>query len=297
MLNFDDRPRQVHASVGFFLDTQSAIGIIKKCHLGYFIVDDSDILCWLFADDIMGGGLALNYGIIPHFTQRNFDTAIPIGHKGTDGVTIRADDLEQCPTNWNLGAGLIFEDSQAGFILDGRTVRIVAVCGQSHCGRGVSIYYIILEFAVFIFLLAYRKKYGVFINIRAERQLNAAGFSLHAFQRIQYLELASIAVACTLGGDRGNVLIVHVHNACALRDERWIRKRHIYRIITYPSFRPESKNLLLVLLSVNGDLIGGIPIWSAAYLRGEHFIPGRTTGINVLCRSQNLLRSLEFYAG
>ena len=145
--------------------------------------------------------------------------------------------------------------------------------------------------------MAYRKKYGVFINIRAERQLNAAGFSLHAFQRIQYLELASIAVACTLSGDRGNILIIHVHDAGPIRYIVRHRKRDIDGVIAYPGFRPESKDLLLVLLSVNGDLIGGIPIWSAAYLRGEHFIPGRTTGINVLCRSQNLLRSLEFYAG
>ena len=128
--------------------------------------------------------MALNYGIIPHFTQRNFDTAIPIGHKGTDGVTIRADDLEQCPTNWNLGAGLILDDAQSGFILDGRTVRVVAVCGQLHCCSGVSIYHIILEFAIFIFLLTYRKKYSVLIDICVERQLDAAGLALHTFQRI-----------------------------------------------------------------------------------------------------------------
>ena len=54
---------------------------------------------------------------------------------------------------------------------------------------------------------------------------------------------------------------------------------------------------MLVLLSVNGDLIGGIPVWGTGHFRGEHFIPGRTTGVNVLCRSQNLLCSLKFYAG
>ena len=168
MLNFDDRPRQIHASVGFFLDTQCAIGIIKKCHLGYFIVDDSDILCWLFADDIMGGGLTLNYGIIPHFAQRNFDTAIPIGRKGTDGVTIRADDLEQCPTNWNLGAGLIFEDSQAGVGGVYLRIFIVAVCRQFHAGCRIRIDNIVLQISVLILFLTNSEKYGVLVYVGAE---------------------------------------------------------------------------------------------------------------------------------
>ena len=47
-LNFSRR--QVHAGIGFFLNTQSTVGVIKKCHLGYFIVDDGDILGRLLAD-------------------------------------------------------------------------------------------------------------------------------------------------------------------------------------------------------------------------------------------------------
>ena len=167
MLDCDDCPRQVHAGIGFFLNTQSTVGVIKKCHLGYFIVDDGDIL-----------------GIIPALFKRNFDAAVPVGHKSTYGITVGADDLEQCPTNWNLGAGLILDDAQSGFILDGRTVRVVAVCGQLRCCSGVSIYHIILEFAIFIFLLTYRKKYSVLIDICVERQLDAAGLALHTFQRI-----------------------------------------------------------------------------------------------------------------
>ena len=184
MLDGDDCPRQVHAGVGFFLNTQSTVGVIKKCHLGYFIVDDGDILGRLLADHIMLWSFPFNYGIIPALFKRNFDAAVPVGHKSTYGITVGADDLEQCPTNWNLGAGLILDDAQSGFILDGRTVRVVAVCGQLHCCSGVSIYHIILEFAIFIFLLTYRKKYSVLIDICVERQLDAAGLALHTFQRI-----------------------------------------------------------------------------------------------------------------
>ena len=132
----------------------------------------------------MGRSFPFNYGIIPALFKRNFDAAVPIGGKSTDGVAVRADDLEQCPANWNLGAGFILDDAQSGFILDGRIVRVVTVCGQSHCHGRVSIYYIILEFTVLIFLLANRIKHGVFIDIGAERQLNTAGFSLYAFQRV-----------------------------------------------------------------------------------------------------------------
>ena len=64
MLNGDDCSLQFLAGIGPFLNSQRAIGVVKKCHLGHFIVDHGDILGGLFADNIMGCRIPFNYGII-----------------------------------------------------------------------------------------------------------------------------------------------------------------------------------------------------------------------------------------
>ena len=181
MLDFDDRPRQVHAGVGLFFDTQGAIGVIKKCHLGYFVVDNGDILGGFLTDDMMRGGLPFNYGIISTLAERNLDTAVPIGHKCAYGVAIRTDDFKPAAADRDLCASLIFEDTQAGIIFDGWAVSVIAVCAQLHGSSRISIYHIVLEISILICFLTNCKKDGIFINVCAERKLDAAGFSSYTF--------------------------------------------------------------------------------------------------------------------
>ena len=81
MLNGNDRAGQILAGVRPLLNAEGAIRVIKKCHLGYFIVDHGDILSGIFADDIMGGRLPFNDGVISDFGKRNFNAAVTIGDK------------------------------------------------------------------------------------------------------------------------------------------------------------------------------------------------------------------------
>ena len=180
MLDGDDCPRQVHAGVGFFLNTQSTVGVIKKCHLGYFIVDDGDILGRLLADHIMLWSFPFNYGIIPAFAKGDLDAAVPIGHKSTDGIAVRTNDFETSTTNRDFRPRFILDDPQPGIVFLYRLVGVVAESGEVHFRGRVRIDYIILEFTVFILLLANCIKYGVFIDMCTERELDAAGFSFNA---------------------------------------------------------------------------------------------------------------------
>ena len=297
MLNGDHGPLQFLPGVGPLLDSQRTVGIIKKRHLGYFIVDHGDVLSRLLADDIMRRGIPFNHGIIADFAEGDLNAAVPIRHKDADGVAVRADDLETAPADGNFRPRLIFEDSQPGFIFNGGAVRVVAVSGKAHGRGGVGVHHIILDIPVLILLGADRIVDGVLIDIGAERELDTAGFAIHAFQRVQNLELAGIAVAGALRGNGGDVPVVHVHNPGAVGNRSRICKEHLHRIVTYPGFAPECENLLFVLLSINGDLVGRVPIRGAGDFRGQHLCPGRAAGIDVLGGGEHLLGALQFYPG
>ena len=137
----------------------------------------------------------------------------------------------------------------------------------------------------------------ILVDVRAEGELDAPSFPLHTFQRIQNLELAGIAVSGALRGNGGNVPIVHIHDSGSFGDRCGICKEHLHRIVTYPGFAPECENLLFVLLSINGDLVGRVPIRGAGDFRGKHLCPGRTAGIDVLGGGEHLLGALQFYPG
>lgn len=122
------------------------------------------------------------------------DTAVPIGHKCAHGIAIRTDDFKPAAADRDLCASLIFEDTQSGFILDGWAVSVIAIRRQTHGHSWVGIYHIVLKISILICFLTDRIKHSIFIDIRTEGELDAAGFALHTFQRIQNLEFAGIAI-------------------------------------------------------------------------------------------------------
>ena len=297
MLNGDHSTLQLLPGIGAFLDSQCAVGVIKKCHLGYFIVDHGDILGGLLADNIMGCRIPFNYGIISTLLKRDLDAAVPVRHKDADGVAVRADNLKTAPADGNFCPSLILEDAQSslGRLLIG--ICVIAVSGNPHrCGR-VRVNDIILQISINILFLANCVKNGILINIGAEGELHAPGLSLYAFHGIQDFEFAGVAVPGCFCGDRGNIPVIHVHDPGSLRDHGWIGKGDIDLIIAYPGLRPEGKDLLLVLLAINGDLVGHIPVRGTGHLGGENLIPSCASGIDVLGGGEHLLGALQFHSG
>ena len=117
---------------------------------------------------------------------------------------------------------------------------------------------------------------------------------MYAFQRIQHFELSGIAISGTFCGDRCNVLIGHIYNTDPFRHIVRIGKRDFHIIVAHPCFRPEREYLLLILLPIYHYQIGCIPIRRAGNFRRQCFVPCGPSGVNVLCRSQHLLRPCQF---
>ena len=154
-----------------------------------------------------------------------------------------------------------------------------------------------MQISINILFLANCVKDGVLINVGAEGELNAPGLPLYAFHGVQDFEFTGVAVPGGFRGDRGDIPVIHIHDPGPLRDHGRIGKGDIDLIIAHPGFRPEGEDLLLVLLAVNGDLVGNISVRGAGYLGRENLIPGRASSIDVLGGSEHLLGALQLHPG
>ena len=113
MLNGNDRAGQILAGVRPLLNAEGAIRVIKKCHLGYFIVDHGDILGRLFADDVVCRGVPFNDGVIAANGQGDFNASVILDNKYAKGIAIRANDLKTGAAEGDLRSGFILQDPQA----------------------------------------------------------------------------------------------------------------------------------------------------------------------------------------
>ena len=154
-----------------------------------------------------------------------------------------------------------------------------------------------MDVAVLIHLNYRSVKDRILINIGIEGQLRASGLAGNTVSGIQYLELTSISVAGAAGGDRGDVVVVHVHDSGARRNTGRIGKGHIYRVVADPGLGPEGKDLLLILPTIDGYLIGNIAVRRTGDIGRQILCPRSTTTVNILCSSKDLLSALQFYTG
>lgn len=137
VLNGNDRAGQILSGVRSLLNAEGAIRIIKKCHLGYFIVDHGDILGRLFTDDMVCRRIPFNDGVIAANGQGDFNASVILGNKYAKGIAIRANDLKTGAAEWDLRPGLVLQDPQARiWRIFLRRIRIAADGVEvQRCGR------------------------------------------------------------------------------------------------------------------------------------------------------------------
>ena len=299
-LNMGDRNKssgQIHAGVGGLFDTEIAVRLVFKNDLGHLAVDHLHILRRLLAEQIILRRDPFVHGVISGQGQRNADLTGGVGGKGANGGSIRTYHLEHGATQRDGGAGLVLDDLQAGIHLNFGLVAVIAVGGQFHLSCGVGVNHVILQIAIFIHFHNGGVEDGVLVNIQIKGQLDAAGLTGHAVCRIKNLELGGIPLAGGAGGQGGNVVVVHVHDAGAGGNAGRVRKGDIDLVIAYPGLGRNSENLLLILAAVDGHLIGNITVRRTGDVGGQIFRPCGATAVDVLCRSQDLLGTLQFKTG
>ncbi len=298
VLDGNYRAGQILAGVRPLLNAEGAIRVIKKCHLGYFIVDHGDILSRLLADDMVCRRVPFNDGVIAANGQGDFNASVILGNKYAKGIAVRPNDLKTGAAEGDLRPGLVLQDAEARirriFL---RRIRIAADGVEvQRCG-GVGIHYIVLQVTVLIFLQTSGKEHSISVHLTVQGELDAARLALDALHRIQHLEGPAVAVVHPLRLDGRDVLVILVHNTGAGGDTCGVSEGDVDGIVVYPGFAPDGELLLLVLLAVNGDLVSRVTIRRAGYLRALHVVPGGALGIDVLGCRQDLLGPLCLVPG
>ena len=129
-----------------------------------------------------------------------------------------------------------------------------------HGDGRIGVAHIILELAVLVDLGAGGIEHRILIDISREGKLDAGGLARHRSGGVQHLEFAAVAIPGAGGGDRRNILVVHVHDARSRGDGGGIREGHADGVIAHPCVRVNCKHLLLVLLSVYCNGISSVPV-------------------------------------
>ena len=139
-----------------------------------------------------------------------------------------------------------------------------------------------MQFAVLVLLLAH-SVHGSILGYRCGKgELHITGLSLHTAGGIEHLECARVAIRGGLGGNGGDLVVVGIHDLCAIRNTAGIRERYGHIIVVHPGLAPDSKYLLQVCLAVDGHGVGRRLVRCDGHPGREHIVVGRTPLINVL---------------
>ena len=289
---------QVRPGVGQLFHAKGAVRLIPAGQLRHLAVLNLDILCGHITEQVIQRRDTLVHSVIPRQRQRDGHGAVRAGGEGADGGSVRIDHLKNSAAERGIRTLFQLDELQAGV---GRfhfaAIAVIAVGGQAHGDGRVGVAHIILQLTVLVLLCAHGVKHSILINIGGKRKLDAAGLASHRSGRVQHLEFTAVAIPGTGGGDGGNILVVHVHNARSCGDGGGIRKGHADGVITYPCVGMDGEYLLLVLLSVHCDGIGGVAVGGSGNTGRVYLVPRRATHIDVLGGGENSLRPLKLRTG
>ena len=297
VLDGDNGTGQLHACVGVFLDAEIAVRLVFKGNLCHFAILYGDILRGIFTQQEELGRFTLNDRVIAGNGQGDVDLAVVVGDKGSQSIAAGGDDLKQRSTQRNGGACLILYDPQTGFHFFHRLVAVVAVGRQADRGRRVRIAKIILQRAILVCFCADSIVNRIFVDIGRKGQLHTATLACNSVSRIEHFELCSIALPGAGGGNCGNILVIHIHDAGALRYFIGIGKGYGNVIITHPCLAVDGEHLLFVLTAINGYGIGFIAVRGCGQLGSLYGAPCGAALIDVLCGSKDFLRPFHLHAG
>ena len=297
VLDGNDSSGQLHTSVGVFLDAEIAVRLVFKGNLCNLAILHGDILRGIFTQQEKLGSFTLNDCVIAGNGQGNVDLAVIVGDKGSQSITAGGDDLKKRTAERDGSASLILHDSQAGFHLLHRLIAIIAVGRQADGSGRVRVAKIILQFAKFIFFGTDSIVNRVFVDIGREGQLHTATLACNSVSRIEHFELCTIALSGAGGGNRGNVIVLHIHDAGTLRDFIGIGKGYGDVIVAHPGFTMDGEHLLFILTAIDGYGIGFITVRGRGQLGSLHGAPCGAALIDVLCSSKDFLRTFHLHAG
>ena len=132
---------------------------------------------------------------------------------------------------------------------------------------------------------------------RGEGELDVTALPLDAAHGVQHLELPGVAVAGSLSGDSGDLVVVHVHDLRALRHLVGIGKGHGHVVIIYPRLAPDGEHLLLVFLAPDGHGVGRGFVRRDGHAGGEHIVVGSAPLVDVLGGGQDAVSNVQFTPG
>ena len=239
----------------------------------------------------------LIHGVVARQRQRDGHGAVRAGGEGADGGSVGIDHLKNSAAERGIRTLFQLDELQTGVGRFGLfPIAEIAVCGQAHGNGRIGVAHIVLELTVLVDLGAGGIKYRVFINIGGKRKLDAAGLARHRSGRVQHLEFTAIAIPGAGGGDGGNILVVHIHNARSCGDGGRIGEGYADGVIAHPCVRVNCKHLLLVLLSVHRDGIGGVPVRGSGNAGRVDLVPCRAAHIDVLGCGKDGLCPLKLFS-
>ena len=288
---------QVRPGVGQLLDAKRTVRLVPAGQLRHLAILNLDVLCGRVAEQMILRGDALIHGVVARQRQRDGHGAVRAGGEGADGGSVGIDHLKNSAAERGIRTLFQLDELQTGVGRFGLfPVAEIAVCGQAHGDGRIGVAHIVLELAVLVDLGAGGIKYRVFINIGGKRKLDAAGLARHRSGRVQHLEFTAVAIPGAGGGDGGNILVVHIHNARSCGDGGGIGEGYADGVIAHPCVRVNCKHLLLVLLSVHRDGIGGVPVRGSGNAGRVDLVPCRAAHIDVLGCGKDGLCPLKLFS-
>ena len=286
----------VHAQIAVgrvFKGDSRGIAVVHGNGLGGFRAQQMPLgRCFLCNDILAGEG------------QRNNDLAAGIRNKTAQNSSVRSFYLKGRAGKGRIRSGFYLLDDKGSFCGRFRFVwgirrrgRIAAEGRLANFRRRIGVAHIALEGAILAGFRTQGIVDGVLIDIGVERHLHRAGLVGYAVFGVQNLELTGIASTIGRGPDLGDVVVVHVYDAGALRHFIRHGETDVDVIVANPCFRIRCEHLLHVFLAVYGDGIGRIFIGCHRDGRLRHTVPPDTAFVNVLCRRQQFFAAFLLYAG
>ena len=289
---------QVCAGVGQLFNAERTVRLVPAGQLRHLAILHLDVLHGSIADKMVQWGHALIHGVVARQRQRDGHGAVRAGSEGADSGSVGIDHLKNSAAERGIRTLFQLDELQAGVRRFGLfPIAEIAVCGQAHGDGRIGVAHIVLELAVLVDLGAGGIKYRVFINIGGKRKLDAAGLARHRSGRVQHLEFAAVAVPSAGGGDGGNVLIVHIHDARSIGNGAGVREADADGIVAYPCVGVDGEYLLFVLLAIDGNSISGITVSRGSDAGRVHLAPSCAAHIDVLGSGKDGLCPLQFRAG
>ena len=130
-----------------------------------------------------------------------------------------------------------------------------------------------------------------------EGELDVPALALDAVHGVEDFECPGIAVRGGLGGDSGDLIVVGVHDLCALRHTVRVGEGHGHIVVVHPGLTPDGKHLLLVLLAADGHRVGRGVVWGDGHAGFQHIVVGGAALVDVLGRGQDAVADVQFGAG